>query len=231
MNSEVVLDAIGKHLDALASTVNWIIVFAAVVSWAGIRKESSIEVFGVKVERRLAFLVSSTIYLIANVMVLILFLRIGDLLLLVEPSKVTNAVARLATHPWLLNPYSYFGGGWLASFHSCEGYGLLIATWWLCNTSMSTLVEDKGSKVGKIMLGIFLGLGLLTMQAIQRGYGIVLLRLSTTDASLFQGIQGTVAERNLGDFLGIAVGGLFFLAGNLLQQRWLREATTPTSPK
>jgi hypothetical protein len=229
MEQEVILEAIGKHLDAVESTVNWIVLFAVAVSWAGIRKERNIEAFGLKVERRLAFFVASAIYLIANMMVLVFFLRIGDLLLLVEEAKLPKAVTTLATHSWLLNPYSYFGDTAIARLHSCEGYGLLIATWWLCNTSMSTLMEDKRSRTGQVMLGIFLVIGLLSMQTIQRGYQIVQDRLSGPYPQLSHDIGATNAERLVGICLGIIVGGLLFFAGNVLQERWSGVAGSSTA--
>jgi hypothetical protein len=229
MEQEVILEAIGKHLDAIESTVNWIVLFAAAVSWAGIRRERNIEAFGLKVERRLAFFVALGIYLIANMMVIIIFLRIGDLLLLVEEAKLPKAVTTLTTHSWLLNPYSYFGSTAIARLHSCEGYGLLIATWWLCTTSMSTLMVDKRSRTGHVLLGIFLVIGLLSMQAIQRGYWIVEDRLSGPYPQLFHEITATNTERLVGNCLGIIVGGLLFFKGNSLHDRWTKMADSSTS--
>lgn len=221
MNPEVVLDAVDKHLGAVETYVNWIIIVAIAVGWAGIRRERMIEAVGVKFDRRHAFFAVAVLYLVANVAILILLLRLGDLMVLLSPDNLGSGVTRLATHEWVLNPFSYFGESGISRLHSGEGYGLLIATWWLCNTSLSTLMDDKSSRPAQALLALFLTTGVSSMLAIQRVYAIVLSRLQPEVPSLFVAISATAVERMVAALLGIAAGALMFTVANVLQTRWL----------
>jgi len=215
------LEAISSHLGSVATYVDWIIVAAIGVAWAGLQRERKIEALGVTFDRRHAFYAVATLYLVANVAILILFLRVGDLFVQLDRESVAAGVTRLSVHEWVLNPFAFFGVSPVARLHAGEGYGLLIATWWLCNTSLSTLMDDKTNRGARILLALFLCTGLASMFGIQRVYAIVLFRLQEASPTLFAAVSATGLERMVACFVGIAVGGLIFTAANVVQQKWL----------
>ncbi len=223
MDQKAVIDAIPKHLDAMEKIVAWIILFAIAVAWAGIQRKRRLELLGVEFERTTGFYVSSVAYLMANTMILIYFLRIGDVVRLLEKDKIEEGVSKLATHSWLLNPFAFFGNGFVSEAHAAEGYGLLIAAWWLCHTSLFMLIEDKRLRVAQTLLYFFLAVGIASMFAIYRVYGIVLSQLSAYNKdALYESIAGTATERFIGVFIGIIVGVLIFSAANYTQHRFPR---------
>lgn len=221
MDQDVIVSALGTHLDTIEAYVNAITLLAVAAAWAGVRRSREIDAFGTKFDRRHAFWALAVLYLIANITILALFLRVGDLVSLLDPSHVVKGTTTLATHSWVLNPFSYFGSSGVARFHSCEGYGLLIATWWLCNASLSTLMDNKRSRAAQILLGLFLAIGLGSMLAINRVYNVILSSLCASSPALYAAVSSTVIERSVGNGLGIIVGGLIFVAANRLQDRFL----------
>gem|GEM_PF-4300562 len=221
MNQDIIVEAVGKHLDAMEAYVNAITILAVTVAWAGVQRSREIKLLGTKFDRRHAFWAVAALYLIANVTILILFLRVGDLVALLAPSHVVEATTALATHSWILNPFSFFGVSSIARLHSSEGFGLLISTWWLCNASLSTLMDDKRNRAAGALLGLFLAFGLATMFAMNRAYAIVLAGLELSSPELHTAVVATSLERSVGNFLGIIVGGLIFMTANKLQLRHL----------
>lgn len=220
MNQDILVDAVGKHLDMIETYVNAVALLAVAAAWAGVRRSREIEAFGTKFDRRDAFWALAVLYLIANTAILILFLRVGDLVLLIKPSHSVKAATTLATQSWVLNPFGYFGGSAVARFHSAEGYGLLIAVWWLCNASLSTLMDDKRNRAAGLLLGVFLAIGLGSMLAINRAYAVILGSLVTSAPALHAAVIETLPDRTVGTGMGILVGGLIFVATNRLQARF-----------
>ena len=221
MDQDIIIEAVGKHLDTIETYVNTIAILAVATAWAGFHRSREIEVLGTKFDRRHAFWAVAVLYLIGNMTILILFLRVGDLVALLDASHVVKGTTTLATHSWVLNPFSYFGTSRVARVHSAEGYGLLIATWWLCTASLSTLMDDKRHRAAQLLLGLFLAIGLGSMLAMNRVYGIVLDGLQTPAPALYVAAMSTAVERSVGNGLGIVVGGLIFVAANKLQIRFL----------
>jgi hypothetical protein len=223
MNQDTIVEALGKHLDALQTILNSIILLAVATAWAGISRQQEIEALGMKFRRRHAFFAASGLYLIANMAVLILFLRIGDLFALLDSTHLVTGLSTLATHTWILNPFGYFGPSALARLHSGEGFGLLIVTWWLCNASLYTLGDKKQPFTARVLLGTFLGIGLLSMLAVQRDYAIIVSHVGR-DPLLAAQLTSTITERTVGTFLGIAIGGLSFTVISRLHDRWIQRA-------
>jgi len=222
MDQDVIVDALGKHLDMIEAYVSAITILAVASAWAGIQRSREIEIFGTKFDRRHAFWAVAALYLICNMAILILFLRVGDLVKLLDSAHVVKGISTLATHSWVLNPFSYFGASGIPRFHSAEGYGLLIATWWLCNASLSTLMDDKRNRTAKLLLGLFLTIGLGSMLAMNRVYEIVLDSLRLSAPNLYDAALSTALERSVGSAIGIVVGCLIFVAANRLQARLQR---------
>jgi len=219
MDQETLIQSLTKHIDSLEIIFNWAVVLSIAVAWAGIQRQQQIEALTLKFDRRYAFYSISGLYLTANIAVLILLLRLADLLALLDDSHFLKGLSVLATHSWVLNPFSYFGSSVTARFYSCEGIGLLIVVWWLCNTSLSTLLDYKSNKIAILLLILFLLVGLVSLGAIQRVYGIVLGRTALMDTTLHNALVETSKERFIAIFLGIIVGSLTFVVGNRLQNR------------
>jgi hypothetical protein len=223
MDQNVIINSLEKHLDFAASIFNWAIPLSIAVAWAGIQRKKEIEAWQLKFSRKHAYFAVSALFLIANLAVLIVFLRVGDLLSLLDNDNFMKGLTTVATHSWFLNPFGYFGGSFIARLHSCEGFGLLIVTWWLCYSSLSTLVDDYSNKRVMFLLIVFLFIGLASMQAIQRIYGIVLLRTATLNSDYYAALLSTAAERSVAILLSIIVGSLTFVAARRLQTRFKVE--------
>ena len=55
MDQKVIIDSIGDHMNTIETFVDWIIVLAIAIAWAGIRRDPQIEALGIKFNRRHAF--------------------------------------------------------------------------------------------------------------------------------------------------------------------------------
>jgi hypothetical protein len=219
MEQEVLIQSIGNHVDYLQSIFNWAIILSIVIAWAGIERKKEIEALGLKIARAHAFYAICSLYLIVNVIVLIIFLRMADLLLLIDDKNFTKGLSTLTTHSWILNPFSYFGESSLARFYSCQGTGLLIVVWWLANASLSTLKDNKKSKSTLFLSVVFLLVGLSSLWAIYRVYMVIQNRLIHINHDLSKTFSNVFLESVLASFLGVAVGVLAFIVANLLQKR------------
>ena len=227
MDQNILVNNVAKHLDSLETLVTSIVILAVAIAWAGIQRTQTIEVMGAKFDRRHAFFVVATLYLILNLSILILFLRLGDLIGFLDDKHIVKGITQLATHRWILNPFAYFGNSTIAQVYSSEGFGLLIVVWWLCNASLSSLMDDKKNWAANFLLGLFLMIGLASIWAIHRVFRIVLTSLGQSDIGLSGLVLETLDERTIGVILGIIVGVLIFFSVNMLQVRWLR-AEKPT---
>ena len=221
MDQSVLITNIAKHLDSLETIISSIIVLAIGLAWAGVSKHREIEIAGAKFSRRHAFYAASAVFLVANMSILILFLRLGDMVILLDQSNILKAFTQLSTHRWVLNPFSFFGHSDIAKIYSSEGVGLLIAVWWLCNSSLSSLMDDKGNKAASILLGIFLVIGLASIYAINRVNSELLGAMKPVSPDIYALLLEASDERMLGVVIGIVVGVLIFVSVNYIQSKWI----------
>ncbi|HEY4988174.1 MAG TPA: hypothetical protein VII09_00120 [Opitutaceae bacterium] len=222
MNQDVIVDALGKHLDALQTIFNSIILLAVAIAWAGISRQTEIEALSMKFQRRHAFFIASGLYLIANIVVLTLFLRIGDLFLLLDGPHTSAGFSMLATHTWILNPFSYFGRTLYARLLSAGGPGLLIFTWWLCTASLITLDDKRHPFATKFIFGALNVLGFLSLSAILFDFETVAGQLEITDT--IDRFRYTIIERMVGVLCGIGLGTLALKGIQRLYEGWTRPA-------
>ncbi|MDT7542228.1 MAG: hypothetical protein QOE33_2132 [Acidobacteriota bacterium] len=219
MDQEILIQSLGQHIDYLQSIFNWLIILSVVTAWAGIQRREEVEVLGLKIARRYAVYVICALYLIVNMIVLIIFLRLGNLISLIDDKNFLKGLSILVTHTWILNPFSYFGNSRLARFYSCEGLGLLIVVWWLANASLSTLRDDKINNYALLLSTVFLLLGLVSMGAIFNVYQIIQKRLEYINPDLSQAFSSVFSQELWASFLGVLVGLLAFVVANKLQKR------------
>jgi hypothetical protein len=217
MDPEIIVSAIGEHLGALEKYVNALILISAAVAWAAIRRAPEIELLGAKFNRRHAFFAAASLYLVANVTILILFLRLGDLFSLLPDEQVIRGFTTLTSNAWVMNPFSYFGTSFTARMHSGEGLGLLVVTWWLCNTALFLLLDQTRERVRYILLCLFCLIGLGAMYAVHRTNIIVLSRLQGEAPELHAAFLSSFVERAVGTLLGIVVGALLFRGAERLR--------------
>jgi hypothetical protein len=215
MDQKELADSLGKHLDAAAETVYWGLLLAVVFLWAGLTRQDPIKALGMDIARNQALFVACAFYLVANLFVMVYFLRIGNILERVDDAALPLALTKLCTHKWAANPFAFFGPTPLAKAHGCCGFGLLIVVWWIGNASLYSLAGNVWSPAGLLLQGLFLGIGLASMMAIQRVIAIVLKRLETVSPELQAEVKATVPYRTVLAFAGIGVGGLIVFAANM----------------
>ena len=224
MNQDLLVAAVTEQLNALESYFNAIILLAVATAWSGLRRAREVEAFGMKFDRRHAFWVLGCTYLVANVAALIFFLRLGDLLRIVEGPRFVEAFTRLALHPWVLNPLSFFGSKEAAAkIHSSGGWGLLVLTWWICNTSLATLMDDKRNRRALALHIGFVFVGMGSMAAIYDAQQTVFRRLADVAVPLLHQVDAARPLRIAGTWLGVVVGLMIFFGANRLQERVLRR--------
>ena len=73
--------------------------------------------------------------------------KAGDLLEACDEADYPQAIGAVLTHKWLLNPFSYSGGGTVSALWCAVGPSLLVLAWWvtLCGMALlSSVSPDQG---------------------------------------------------------------------------------------
>lgn len=220
MDQAILIDSIGKHLDLLEKLSTWALFVSLAIGWAGLQKKD-ISALGMTFSRKEAFAAASALYLFANMVIVILFLRLSDLLMLIDDKGFAQAVTKLTSHTWIMNPYAYFGSTPSARSYSCEGFGILIVLWWICHASLSTLADGPQDRKQRILVGSFLLIGLGALYSVNRVFWIVLQRgRNLLPLQVFTSMRSTIPERGFAMFLGIGLGYFVFFVARLLQRRY-----------
>jgi len=219
MQEDVLVKALSDCLSSLESFISAAILLAIAVIWPALRGKSTLEFMSMKVERQYAIPVLSSIYLAINLAVLILFLRLAFLLqLLPDGECAKSAMDTIATHSWILNPYSFFGNSLAAQLYSASTYGLLIVVWWFCFASMHVLGDSPKTKIQKRLEGIFLGVGLASMLAMQWA-GLLMWAKIGKGIEGYDGINTAVLGKGVMSFISIGLGAFIFaLFDNIKEQ-------------
>jgi len=166
--------------------------------------------------RSQAFRAACCIYVAGSLVVLLLLWRIGSLLRMIGGDP--KAVTRLATHTWLLNPFSYFGPH---PFYNSLGYGCLIFLWWMCTASLSTLTGGLLTKANIAQLIFFLSVGGLVVLAANRVGRIILCSKSPTiSAAFYNSFAPLGHERVIAPIVGLVLGIVAFVAIKF----WIRSS-------
>ena len=210
INQPNVIDTIKDNMDMLENMFSWAILIALTIGWAGLIKQGDIEIIGIKVKRKYAFYLVATLYLVVNIALIILFARLGELLLLLDNANFIEGLSKVTIHTWLLNPYSFFGYSILSRGFSSLGYGLLIFCWWICYTSLYLLRDGKETSTTKTLPILFLVVGLLALIIINRNYDIISLRLADINSEFYNAINATRTERTVVGLVGIGLGVSLF---------------------
>nr|VFK23175.1 MAG: hypothetical protein BECKMB1821G_GA0114241_100418 [Candidatus Kentron sp. MB]VFK28350.1 MAG: hypothetical protein BECKMB1821I_GA0114274_100617 [Candidatus Kentron sp. MB]VFK74214.1 MAG: hypothetical protein BECKMB1821H_GA0114242_100235 [Candidatus Kentron sp. MB] len=142
LKQKQILESISRHLDDLMVILRWALLLAVGFWWTGVHDIDSSSFLGIKIKQTHALWVAIIFYLTINLAVLDRLLRISDLVKLADDENFHDAFSRLALHPWMLNPFSYFGASMMARAHSAKGFGALIIIWWICNSSLYSLANN-----------------------------------------------------------------------------------------
>lgn len=226
MRQAQVLESITSHLDDLNALLKWALLLAVGFWWAGTRRKDEFEALGMTFHQTHALFVAVGFYLIVNITVLERFLRLADLVALTDEANLKEAVSRLGVHPWVLNPFSYFGLGMLARTHSAKGLGSLIVVWWVCNSSLYSLAHNVLTPVGILIHVTFLGAGVASIFSINRVFSVVLERTERLEPELYQSLRATKIERTVCAIAGIGLGALIAVL-----TLWLCYSNTLSLPK
>ncbi|QDT98018.1 hypothetical protein [Gimesia aquarii] len=218
-SQDTIINAISTHLDSIQSLLNWVLLIAIPLAWAGIHGSTTIKTSVIEVQRKYAFYFAGACFLLVNIAILVMFLRLADLVEMLDNAHVVKGISEMALHSWALNPFSFYGTDFVSRLQSCAGFGLLIACWWICFTALSTLSDDKKSIQFNLIVWVLLMLGLAAMGAVQMVFSSILDRVSNVDMNLYEILQSTVSERSLAVFAGVGVGGgIYSIAMSLKKQ-------------
>ena len=130
LDQNVIISSISNHMDSLTKTINWYLVVTFIFLWAGLNHESEISALSIKIQRYQALTVACGYYIAMNMHVFHMFLRLANLVEVLDSEHLIEGLSVLSTHHWSFNPFSYFGATVRSRWHSCLGYGFLIIIWW-----------------------------------------------------------------------------------------------------
>lgn len=223
MDQDLMVAAIGNQLDALSSLISTTIGLALLAGWAGLQGSAKVSILSLSVKREHAFYLLGACFIVVNVSGIIYFLRLADMLALVDNDHLVQALTVLGTNAWPYNPFAYFGPSTSSMLHSGFGFGLLIVVWWIGYTALSLLIDYRTRKLPELLVMYgFMALGLLSMGTIQYVFWVVLRRFGEAGKAfpIDLGMNGTL--RSAFTIAGIAVGGLIFTLARGYRARQLR---------
>lgn len=224
MDQDSLLAAITNQLDSLESLTNAGVLLAVVAAWAGVRNSPEVEVLGTKIERRYAFGVLAAVFLMANGSILIHFLRLGDVLALLDQAHIRAGVTRMVTHSWILNPFAHFADAGLSRALQTGSIGLLVVVWWLCNTALWLLLGSTPGIRPLVLLGVFFMIGLGVLAAINRATVTAVRSLGALDSVGATQLGLALRTDWLVGVLGALVGFVIFRSATQWQRRLLHES-------
>ena len=224
MNEDIVISAISSCLSNLESFVTATILLAIAVIWPALRNHHTVEFISIKVDRKYAFSLVATIYLFINTAIAFLFLRLVFLIELFKPGDgLQKALDTIATHSWILNPYSYFGDTLSALLYSSTTYGLLIIVWWFCFASLHALGNNPKSLSQKTFEITFLLIGLASLLAMQWAGFLMYLKVDD-GVDVYHGINSIFIGKGIMSFVSIGIGVALFWWLDKIKNNHIRKA-------
>lgn len=221
LDSKQLIKALERHLESAKSLVTTAIFLAVFFLWTGLSETPghSVEVaiLGIKgVPYETAFFVAALCFLVINAQVAERFSRIAAILRSVKKEQLPEALTVLMSHPWIFNPFNYFGATFASRLNSAKGYGLLITVWWACNSSLTAFTNSLGPKE-QIATFTFFAIGLFSMGTINQVM-IEMVTLSKEEHPVLSGrLEQSLPMRQALAFAGIVAGG--FLAAMVIASR------------
>jgi len=231
MDQDVLVSAIANQLDGLSALISTTVGLALIAAWTGLQGEEKVSVFSLSVKREHAFYILGASFITANTTAIIYFLRLADIIGEIDDAHLLEALTTLGTNAWPYNPFAYFGDSTFSLLHSSFGFGLLIVIWWIGFTALSLLVNYPTRVAAeRVLMSVFLLVGLASMVAIQIVYSEVWIRLSETGASFPINLKTNWLVRSAFTFAGIGAGGLLFWLAQRLRPKRTQPAREGKRP-
>lgn len=184
MNQQILIEAVGKHLDGIASLLNWFIATAFVMTFAGLTRQETLEVLGVKVKSRDAFNVAALITLVTLAGMFLLLLRLLSIMSSLDDGHFVEGLTRLTTHDWYLSPFSFFGNSTVAYLHGTLSYFLFFTALGLAALPLAALQRRREKyRLRVLFLQVAVGVGIAL--AVWGIHFVTLTRLRGASADLY----------------------------------------------
>jgi hypothetical protein len=177
MDKDAVNDALVAHLNVLQDITAWAVVVAITVGWAGYKRLDKIDIGPIHIERDKAQYVLMGVYLLTALHSVLLLFRVHNLLELGFKHDFVASMSALATHPWVGNPFGLLVGNVVARFSCAIGVAVIIASWWICASSLVLIRTHNEGWLLMLQL-LFYALGIVFL--------VLLLHIFVTNISRLQ---------------------------------------------
>lgn len=187
MDQKLLIDAVGKHLDALASLLGWAFATAFAMTYAGLAGQETLEVVGLKIKRNSAYYVAALLTIVALIGILLSMMRLLTLMSLLDDEHFMEGFTRLTSHEWFLNPFSFFGGALLAQLHSSISYFLFFMIVGFLSLPLGQL-PFTGSRSRLVVAGVTAATGVAIAVTVWRVNMIIINRSSVINTDLYSAL-------------------------------------------
>lgn len=167
MKQEILIEAVGKHLDGMAFLLNWLIATAFAMTFAGLTRQDTLEVLGVKVKSRYAFNIAALVTVVALTAILLLLLRLLSVMSSLDDAHFVDGLTKLTTHEWYFNPFSFFGNSPVAYVHATLSYFLFFVVVSLAALPLGALqqaTEKYRGMVYLLLMAVLVGMAIAVWQ-------------------------------------------------------------------
>ena len=236
MERAALLDALAGQLDELQSLVNWVLAFAFTATVLAIQGDDPISVLNLSLTRIQAFFVLAAVYIAACTAALVHLRRLTTLMASLPSEDIATGFDKLATHPWLFNPFIVDQKNLHPASQGTLALTALACVFWLCLASLYALLPREAmqaplaimieqgfwngatwAQIGFVLacmapLGLFVVIGDLALAIILRMINDAAGRAPSAHPEFKAQLeQYAVASKKAADY-GIAAGGLVWLA-------------------
>ena len=180
----IVLANTGRQLDSLQATIGWASLTVVLFASTAFAREETLTVLGMAIKTSEVFWYAAPFYFFVNIKCLDLLVRIGRMVRILDSDRLfVNCVNTIALHPFIANPYGYFGASTVGRFTGAKGLALLILLWWTAHASLLMYCEDFNA-LSVTLLVVFSVVGGLSLWTIYDFHRYVMCRLGRADKEL-----------------------------------------------
>ena len=206
IEQEDIINGITAILTELKSITRVVVILAIIFWWAGFSENNPIKIIEVEIQRKHALFIAEIIYLGITYIVWDRFHRLGSLLIALKDENFETGLSKVFIHTWILNPFSRIGTGLTSRIMNCKGFGSLSLIWWICNSSVYYLADDKMNFIAIIIQFLFFTTGLATMSAYIRINNTIINRIERLNRKRYIEINEHRKERIALDIIGTILG-------------------------
>jgi hypothetical protein len=183
VDEKTILENISKHMDLLASLQNLILSTAVAAIYMACTRGNELDLKIIKVTKGNAALFLVTLFLTLMTAIFLILVRLYGLLDLLETSRIPDAFTKIATHPWLLNPFAYFGDSLFYRLISAISLLGLVVAWWMSFIATGSL-RGKYPRFEFFFGTAFFALSVVTFIAIQQVYFLLIEKMNLVNPVL-----------------------------------------------